>query len=175
MPVATPRLTTARLALDPLRVHDATELETVLADPALYTVIGGGPPTAGQLRDRFTRMLAGPADPGHEWHNWTLRTTDGGGDVDSSAGTAVGTAQVTVESGKAWLAWVVGAGWQGHGYATEAARTLVGWLTERGGLRVVASIAPGHAASEAVARKAGLAPTGRLDDDGEQEWALPDR
>ena len=166
MPVTTPRLLTVRLTLDPLRVDDADELAGVLADPALYTVIGGGPPSAERLRTRFGRMLAGPDDPAHEWHNWTLRQT--------GSSTAVGTAQATVESGTAFLAWVVGTSWQGRGYATEAAKAVAGWLRDRGGLRVAASIAPGHAASEAVARKVGLAPTGRFDADGEQEWEATD-
>ena len=165
MPVATPPLRTARLRLDPLEVADADELADVLADPALYTVIGGEPPSADRLRDRFTRMLAGPDDPTHEWHNWTLRRLDDA--------VAVGTVQATVEPGTAVLAWVVGTSWQGRGYATEAARAVAGWFTDRGGFRIAASIAPGHSPSEAVARRTGLAPTGRLDDDGEQEWSGP--
>lgn len=165
MPAETPRLRTDRLDLDPLRVEDADELAVVLADPALYTVIGGDPPSADRLRTRFAAMLAGPDDTAHEWHNWTLRRRDDA--------VAVGTAQVTVEGGTAWLAWVVGSPWQGHGHATEAAREVAAWLGGRGGLRVVANIAPGHVASESVARKVGLTPTGRLDTDGEQEWEMP--
>ena len=167
MPAPTPRLTTDRLALDPLRVEDAEELAGVLADPALYTVIGGEPPSVDRLRDRFARMLAGPDDPAHEWHNWTLRRLDDG--------VAVGTAQSTVEPPVAWLAWVVGTPWQRRGYATEAAAAAAGWLRGREGLRVTASIAPGHTPSESVARRTGLVPTGRFDADGEQEWVDPVR
>jgi RimJ/RimL family protein N-acetyltransferase len=59
--------------------------------------------------------------------------------------------------------------WQGHGYAAEAAGALVAWLDSRGVTTVRAHIHPGHAASAAVARRAGLAPTGHVDD-GEQLW-----
>jgi hypothetical protein len=37
---------------------------------------------------------------------------------------------------------------------------------------IEAHIHPRHIASESVARKAGLAPTGALDPDGEQIWRL---
>jgi hypothetical protein len=49
---------------------------------------------------------------------------------------------------------------QGHGYAAEAARALVGWLADREVHEVVAHIHPDHAASARVARRAGLQPTG---------------
>jgi RimJ/RimL family protein N-acetyltransferase len=45
----------------------------------------------------------------------------------------------------------------------------VAWLGPRGVTDVVAHIHADHAASGAVARRAGLAPTGRFED-GEQVW-----
>ena len=72
--------------------------------------------------------------------------------------------------GRADVAWVVGAEFQGRGYAVEAASALVAWLRERGVGDIRAQIRPGHAASAKVAERIGLVPTGELDDEGEQVW-----
>ena len=68
------------------------------------------------------------------------------------------------------LAWVLGVGYQGMGYAREAGGALVAWLALQGVQRLVAYIHPEHTASMAVARTLGLEPT---DDrvDGEVVWA----
>ena len=58
---------------------------------------------------------------------------------------------------------------QGHGYAREAARSLVALLQERGWI-VIAHIHPGHLASQRVASGAGLSPTSEIHD-GEIRWA----
>ena len=67
---------------------------------------------------------------------------------------------------------MVGAAWQGRGYATEAAQALVGWLHGHGVANVTASIHPGNAASAAVARRAGLVPSSEVVD-GEVVWVTP--
>ena len=59
----------------------------------------------------------------------------------------------------------------GRGWATSATKALVTRLLATGVDEVVAYVHPDHAASEAVAHRAGLAPTGRLHD-GEQAWVL---
>lgn len=143
------------MRLDPLRVEDAEEMAGVLADPALYEVIGGSPPSAADLRGRYARQLERP----EEWLNWIVR-------VD---GTAVGYVQATVTGDRASVAWVIGTPWQGRGYATAAARAMLALLPVRA---VEAWIAPGHRASEAVAAAVGLRPTGELDADGEQRWSI---
>ncbi len=172
---ATPRLVTARLRLDPLRVEDAEDMAVVLADPALYTFIGGEPPSVQRLRDRFGRMIAGPGpdDAGEVWHNWTVRLRTASGD-EPGDGPAVGTVQATVTPAAATsdVAWVVGTGHQRLGLATEAATAMAGWLLSTGVRRLVAHIHPEHTASEKVAQKIGLLATGTFDDDGEQLWAL---
>jgi RimJ/RimL family protein N-acetyltransferase len=150
------------LALDPLRVADAAEMVGVLADPELYAVIGGGPPTLDQLTDQYRRQVVGRSVDGREvWLNWIVRV----------GGVAVGYVQATVHEGdRAVVAWVIGRPWQGHGYAVEAAREMLALLTSRGVTRIEAYIAPGHAASERVAGRIGMAATGRFDQDGEQLW-----
>jgi RimJ/RimL family protein N-acetyltransferase len=83
----------------------------------------------------------------------------------------VGTVQATLRigGGQAEIAWVVGQRWQGQGYATEAARALVGWLDARGVTTITAHIHPGHHASATVAARAGLRPTAEISG-GERVW-----
>lgn len=153
------------LRLDPLRVDDAAEMAVVLADPALYIVIGGRPPTEPELAGQYRRQVGcRSADGTEEWLNWVIRV-DGG---------AVGYVQASVRTGgPTSIAWVVGTPWQGRGHATAAARLMLAELAGRGVTEVEAYILPGHRPSEAVAEHLGLVPTGQLDDDGEQRWTTP--
>ena len=155
--------------LRPLTESDAEDMVGVLASPELYTFIGGEPPTLEALRERYARLAVGHSPDGlQEWVNWIARR--------AQDGVAVGTVQATVcdgdrdGDGRAEVAWVVGAEFQGRGYAVEAASALVAWLRERGVADIRAHIHPGHAASARVAERIGLAPTGELDDEGERIW-----
>ncbi|MET7985496.1 GNAT family N-acetyltransferase [Streptomyces sp. NPDC005281] len=164
MPHPTEPSATARLELLPLRVEHAGEMAGVLSDPALHAFIGGAPHTPEALRARYERLVAGSPDPGVLWCNWVLR--------ERTTGSLVGTVQATVSAGTAEVAWVVGTPWQGRGYATEAARSLVGhMLAAFPGRTVVAHVHPAHHASAAVAATAGLTATGELQD-GEVRWEL---
>ncbi|MGZ9276260.1 MAG: GNAT family N-acetyltransferase [Candidatus Limnocylindrales bacterium] len=158
------RLTTPRLDLVPLRVEDAQEMAVVLADDALYHFIGGGAPTVGELRERYRRQVAGRSDDGTEiWHNWTVRRrTD-----DRAVGTVQAT--ITADGRAAEIAWVIGIRWQGQGYASEAAAGVVDRLGRLGVRTVTAHVHPDHAASAAVAARAGLLPTDAVED-GERVW-----
>ena len=153
-----------RLSLTPLAVADADEMVGVLSGAALYTFTGGSPPSLGELRARYARLAAGRSPDGHEeWRNWIIRR-----EPDRAA---VGYVQATIVDGgtRAEIAWVVGLSWQRQGFAAEAVRALAAWLDARGVTAIQAHIHPDHAASAAVARRAGLAPTGQADD-GEQLW-----
>ena len=152
---------TDRLELTPLTVDDADEMAVVLASPELYTFTGGTPPTADQLRTRYGRQLAGPADPDEQWHNWIVR----------AGGVPIGYVQATVTPQEAEIAWVTGIHAQGNGYATEAAEAMKHWLQGNGVQRIVAHIHPDHHASNGVARRLGLQPTGDFVD-GERRWVL---
>lgn len=170
---------TERLVLVPLRVEHAPEMAVVLADPALHAFIGGEPAGAEELRSRFGRMVAGPSDPAVSWCNWVvrLREPSAEGGRAEEQGRLVGTVQATIGPGgpeRPWLvadvAWVVGSAEQGWGIATEAARGLVGWLERRTAVREIAAyVHPGHTASQAVARNAGLEPTEEWHE-GEVRW-----
>jgi RimJ/RimL family protein N-acetyltransferase len=156
---------TERLTLTPLAVDDADAMAEVLADERLYEFTGGEPPDAQTLRARYSQMLAGSGRADETWLNWVVRRRSGG--------RPVGTVQATVVEGDgrttAWVAWVVGAEWQGRGYATEAGRALVAWLREAGVDDVRAAIHPEHRASEAVASRVGLGLTDEIVD-GERVW-----
>jgi RimJ/RimL family protein N-acetyltransferase len=159
---------TARLTVEPLTAAHATEMQPVLADPALHTFIGGVPRSAAELEARYARLAAGRSDDGAEvWGNWVVRVT--------ATGAAAGELQATVPAagpgaGPALVAWVVGSAFQGHGYATESASSLVIRL-RAAGWSVAADIHPDHVASQRVARTAGLALTDQVVD-GEQRWLV---
>ena len=159
-------LATLRLDLTRLRPDDAAEMVGVLADARLYAFTGGCPPTRDELRARYERQSVGrSADGSEEWHNWIVRLRP--------EGEAIGFVQATIvdAGGSADIAWLIGAPWQGRGFATEAARALMDWL-ERGGVSVItAHVHPDHHASAAVASRCGLEPTDRMED-GERVWQL---
>lgn len=160
---------TTRLDALPLRVAYADEMAAVLADPALHTFTGGAPEDADALRARYARQSAGSPDPAERWWNWVLGVR---GD-DRLAGYVQATVSTT--EAQAEIAWVIGAGWQGRGYAKEAAAGLVAHLLDGGAVRtVVAHIHPDHAASAAVAAAAGLGPTD-VWEDGEVRWYRGER
>ena len=156
---------TSRLVLRPLRVDDADEMVQVLSDPALHEFTGGEPATLDELRARFSGWAAGSGSPDEVWLNWIVWSR-----TDRAA---VGTVQATIVhpagDSTAFVAWTIGVPWQGHGYASEAASALVGWLAERGVGSVVAHVHPQHLASAAVAARAGLRVTSESVD-GEVVW-----
>jgi len=149
-------------------VAHAAELAPLFDDARLHEFTGGAPLGAAALAARYERLAVRRSPGGDQlWGNWVMRLL--------GTGAAVGTVQATLPAGgpaagPAEVAWVVAPAAQRHGYATEAARSLVGLLHEAG-WTVVAHIHPGHLASQRVARAAGLTPTGEVRDDGEMRWA----
>jgi RimJ/RimL family protein N-acetyltransferase len=151
-------------------VEHAVEMVGALADPSLYVVTGGTPPTFDELTARYGRQVVGQSDDGSEtWHNWVIR--------NRATGEAAGFIQSTVthEGGRviAELAWVVGVPWQGRGLATEGAEAAMKAVTDDGADEVRAHIAPGHVASEIVAARLGLRRT-EVMHDGETRWSSLD-
>jgi RimJ/RimL family protein N-acetyltransferase len=162
-------IVTERLALVPLQVEDAEEMAGVLGDQRLHEFIGGEPDTIAGLRERYARLVAGSPDPDKVWLNWIVRRR--------SDAQAMGTVQATLTmsdgESTANVAWVIGVDWQSQGFASEAARALVGWLRQHGVDNIVAYIHPDHQASAAVAMRAGLRPTDEQAH-GERVWRAPD-
>src|SRR4051794_28254882 len=144
-------LFTERLTLEPLRVEHAPEMVEVVGD---YD----GLDEAG-LRARYARQVAGVA---RGWLNWVVRLD----------GTAVATVQATLTGEVAELAWVVGPSHRRTRIASESTAAVMEWLrAERGVVRFIAHVDPSNAASGAVARRLGMAPTSFVRDDGEVRWS----
>lgn len=142
----------------------------VLADPSLYIVTGGTPPTLAELTARYTRQVLGSSEDGTEtWHNWIVRERDSGEAAGFVQATVVGPADAVV----AELAWVIGVPWQGRGIASEAATALAAAMVDAGATEVIAHIEPGHTPSEAVAGRIGLRRTAVVHD-GEVRWSSLD-
>jgi RimJ/RimL family protein N-acetyltransferase len=163
----------------------------LLADRRLYGFSADeASPTLAVLRARYARQATGLSPDGREvWHSWIVRERASGravGFVQATVGATAGTSTASVDSAatpydgatSAELAWVIGVPWQGRGYATEAALAVLeavrgpASVTGDDVTLVHAHIAPGNAASEAVARHLGLAPTDVVHD-GEVRWELP--
>src|SRR5512140_1874567 len=102
---------TPRLVLEPLMAGHAGELYEVLRDPELYQHLDfGPPPSAGHLRTVYEELESRVSPDGGElWLNWAVR-------VD---GRAAGFVQATVRGPDAWVAYVLGRAFWGHGYASE--------------------------------------------------------
>ena len=153
---------TPRLRLEPLSVRDADSLFPVLDDPVLHTFTGGEPRTRAELETWIAVVEPGRSPDGTQsWCNWVV--------VVIETGSVAGTVQATVEGDDASLAWVIGAAFQGQGYAKEAAAGIASWLADRGVTRFRATIHPDHAASGTVADSLGMQPTDELVD-GEVVW-----
>ena len=155
---------TERLVLCPLRVSDADEMASVLADGSLYEFTGGDPPTVSELATRYQQQTAGSGTPGEHWCNWIIRV--------GSQERAVGFVQATVVGDLADLAWVVGAHDQGRGFAREAVTAVRDWLAANTVRRMEAHIHPRHEASQAVAQGIGMVRSGECDDEDEEIWAV---
>ena len=157
---------TDRLLLAALVPDDVGALFPMLDDPSLHTFTGGAPRSHEELSRWVDLVAAGRSPDGTQrWCNWVVRRLDDGA--------AVGTVQATIVGEEASVAWVIGAPFQGHGYAKEAAAAMASWLrTDAGVIRLRADIHPGHAASQAVARSLGLEPTQEIVD-GEAIWRTP--
>jgi RimJ/RimL family protein N-acetyltransferase len=156
-------VTTQRLWLEPLVAAHLDALFAVLDDSALHRFIGGEPRTEPELASWIETVNAAAPD-GERWLNWVVRRRADDG--------VIGTVQATVVGDEASIAWVVGARFQGHGYAKEAAAGMASWLVGAGVTRLRAAIHPNHVASQAVARWVGLEPTDEIDD-GEVVWRGP--
>jgi RimJ/RimL family protein N-acetyltransferase len=158
----TPELRTARLVLTALQPSDAFEMVAVLSDIELYAFTGGEPPGLGQLQARYQAQVAGSPNPDEDWHNWIVRLAE--------SHVAAGFVQATVTNRQADVAWLIGVGWQGHGFAREAALAMCVWLRLGEIARITAHIHPDHSSSARVAAAIGLQCTGDVDDSGEQVW-----
>jgi RimJ/RimL family protein N-acetyltransferase len=154
---------TAGIALRAWRADDAPALAAAWADPdvarwatvpgerslaAAARWIGGAPLRAGT--GASVDLVVGPVDGAEVWGEVGVARLRLRADGDERTVWDVG-----------W--WVV-ASQRGRGVARAAVALLAGWASSDGGLTpLVARIAPGHLASEAVATGAGFTRRGPFD------------
>jgi ribosomal-protein-alanine N-acetyltransferase len=118
-------LTTARLYLEPLTPQHAPQLFPVLSDQRLYTYIPDDPPAGiAGLTARY-QLLATRVSPEGDalWLNWALKRRH---EADY-----IGFVQATLTADQpAYLAYLLGSAFWGHGYAQEACTRLLVLLFE---------------------------------------------
>jgi len=109
---------TQTIVLEPLRAAHAIALYPLLADPDLWRFTDREPPASCEaLAARYARLESRRSPDGRQaWLNWA---------VADAAGGFVGFVQATVENACAEIAYVIGARFQGRGYATRAVRAML--------------------------------------------------
>ena len=139
----------------------------VLKDPALYEYISGSPPVDVAALTRQYEFWEGRRSPDRSelWLNWAI--------ILNARQQLIGHLQAGVLPDHADMAWFLGAPWQQHGYATEAAHAVVDLLLALGLREIRASIHPNHAASIRVAERLGMRRTNELFN-GERIWKRVD-
>lgn len=155
-----------------LQVLPAEALEALIAGDraALETATGvrfpeplAAPPLMEDALPHFLDIVR--ADPAHA--PWSARLI-----VERASGAAAGSIGCTAPpdaSGTVTIGYSIYPSFQRRGIASEAAAALVAWaLAQPGVRRVLATIPPGHVASERVATCAGLHRTGRIEVDPDE-------
>lgn len=164
-PTAEP-IDTTRLTLEPLTVEHAVEMVEPLSSPQLYTHIDGQAPSQAELRRLYSMQTAGESPAGDAgWLNWIIRRKD----LHDTIGYVQATLTISNQSTEADIAWVVSPAAQCQGIATEAARSMVAWLSTNDVDTFKAMIHPENTASQRVAIRLGFAATDEVDD-GESVW-----
>ncbi len=143
MTVLPPTLTTARLTLRPMVPGDFPAYAAFMADGR--SALMGGPWNVGAAWGNFCHDAAG----------WPLFGI--GALMIEAKGVTVG--QVGVSHGPRFpeseLGWLLYAGHEGQGYATEAARALRDWAFAQGLPTLVSYIGPENTRSARVAERLG--------------------
>ena len=157
--------------LNELTVYDAVSLSALICQPELYSFIDGMPSSRSEALARVHRWVAGPLDPNIKWINVVIR--------HSSCDEVVGLCQATLvnllsdsNSLECELAYIVHPQWQRCGLGKlMMAQFLSEYVFPLRPHSLVASIAPGHVASEKLAASLGLTPTGVVYPNGEVRWS----
>lgn len=164
-PLRTEPIGTDRLELLPLRPAHADEMAGVLSRPDPRTGRSTGP-APKELRSMYGRIAAGPPDRAVSWCHWVIRLRD----AACLTGAVHAVTEPTRRGPVAEVDWALGVAWQGRGIEAEAVRGVVTWLARRPARWV--TIRVGDDEGAAVAAAAGLAPTGRGDEEDEEVWQL---
>jgi [ribosomal protein S5]-alanine N-acetyltransferase len=148
-------------ALEALMAGDRAALEA--ATGATFPEPLTAPPLVEDALPYFRDTLRADPSAAHWWARLI---------VVRETGAAAGSAGFTGppdDEGAVTLGYSVYPCYQRRGIGAEAARALADWAFQQPGVRrVLATIPPGHVASERVAAAAGLQRTGRLIDDPDE-------
>jgi RimJ/RimL family protein N-acetyltransferase len=161
-------LDTPRLRLVPLTVDEGNDLLPVLTDHRVSPWLSqdGRPISEERARQRLTTWRARRSVDGHEvWLAWVVRVVP--------SGEAVGLCRAEISDDRvARIGYLVAPDHAGRGIASEATGAVLRALRGLLGIgEVRAHIHPRNAASQRVARRIGLVPTGWLDERGEEVWS----
>jgi RimJ/RimL family protein N-acetyltransferase len=135
----------------------------ILADTALYHFTGGRPPESMEAVQRWFADLESRESPDatQQWLTWIVQLKE--------QNTPIGYVQATITGCQADIAWLIGIGWQGRGYAKEAVALLTARLKQHAVKQLTAYIHPGHKASQRVATSIVLLRT-EASQEGEEIW-----
>lgn len=137
---------TARLVLEPLTAAHAPAMFEILSDPALYTYLDFPPPPSLEHLQRVYARLETRRSPDgtEEWLNWIVVRD----------GAPIGFVQATIYADRsANVAYVVGSGHWGQGYAIEAVTAM---LAELDGCKFFATVDVGNVRSIRLLERLGF-------------------
>lgn len=160
-------LTTERLLLRELTEDDFDAVHAYGSDPEVVEFVPWGPNTEQVTRDFLERNIRkAEADPRQDFVF---------GVVPHDTGRLVGSIGLYCNGHQAMLGYAFGREAWGRGYATEAARAMVGMAFEVLHLRRVwASCDPDNTASARVLQKCGMTLEGQLREDNDIRGRLRD-
>jgi ribosomal-protein-alanine N-acetyltransferase len=149
---------TRRLVLRPFELDDAERLTELLQDEEIHRWTGSIP--SPYMIDDAIAFLSKREAEEREGSSFVWAITVRG---DGSLIGAIGLHDIDDLSARASLGYWIGCDFRGHGFVTEAARRVIAWSFEVGGLhRVQAIYFPGNMNSAAVMRSIGMREEGLL-------------
>jgi RimJ/RimL family protein N-acetyltransferase len=162
-------LATDRLLIRPWRHEEAPRLLDLLSRPEVVKWLGDGEPVLmkglDEAHERIDRYAAREAPPLGMWA--VERTADG-----VVVGTVLLLTLPNAEHGEVEIGWHLHPDSWGHGYATEAARAVLGHGLGAGLPEIIAVSHTDNVASQAVMRRLGMADRGVVEKWYEGESAL---
>lgn len=156
MSAPSPRLETERLILRPFTLDDAPRLQVLVSDRAIAETTSAIPypyPENGAIEWVRSQLEPGVSES-FATFAVTLRST---GELIGSFGL-----RIKAEHQRAEMGYWIGVSFWGQGYATEAAKAVIGYAFSRGLNRVFAEHYRTNPASGRVLQKAGMTHEGTL-------------
>lgn len=152
-------LVSERVVLRRFRPDDLPALVAYRSVPEVSRFQGWSAPYyPAEGKDLITHMINRHPDTPGEWFQFAVALRSSGKLIGEC-----GSKTLATDSQQAEFGYTLAPAHQGRGYATEAARTLLGYLFDaRGKHRVIAYCDPRNAASERVMRRLGMRREGHM-------------